>query len=135
MNWIYLLAMSTVGVIPSLVSIRYLLPNATWHTRITVLVSRGLIKIPFGILFGFLGVIFIQLSTRLAQVSILWSLTPALVYLSLIWLYLFTYKLMLNTFFKLDISWKAIINSIAIELGLLALVMTIAVSIAIAFNL
>lgn len=139
MDWLYyLLIVGVFGTLPALASICYLLPQVEWSTRFKVLISRGVLKFPFGVLFGFLGVLLIEiLRLKLIPSAFVWGIISLAIYVSLIWIYLFLYKLMLNKIFKQAITWKAIINSIMIELGLIALLIVIAlgISITVSFSL
>lgn len=126
-----------LGTIPALFSVRYLLPKESWSLRIKVIVSRGiLLKIPFGVCFGFLGVLLMALLQRgIAEDKLIWFYLGVALYLFLIWLYLFLYRLLLNRGFKQSISWLALFNSIMIELGISLGMVLIATAFAIIFDL
>ncbi|WP_221073218.1 hypothetical protein [Vibrio alfacsensis] len=113
------------GAIPALASICYLLPSANWSTKFKVLASRGLLKFPFGVLFGFLGVFLLELfRVGLNQQMFHWLILVLSVYAFAVWLYLYLYKFILNRFFLQNVSWTSIIKSIMVEIGILALLVT-----------
>lgn len=108
------------GAIPAFTSVCYLLPKASWATRIKVVASRRLLKFPFGLIFGFLAILLIEIfRVGVITNAIHWVLLSLSIYLLLAWLYLFLYKLMLNRVFKQAITWSAIINSIMLEVGII----------------
>ncbi len=133
MHWVfYLLVFS---VIPAMASITYLLPEMSWAFRFKVLLSRGALKVPFGILFGFLAVVLLELFRQGAIThNFQYFLIGILVYLFSIWFYLYLYKLILNKLFKIPVTWSAIINSILIEVSVIALLSIIGLGISLAFQ-
>ena len=118
MEWLFYFIF--FGAIPAFVSVCYLLPKASWTTRIKVVAIRGLLKIPFGLIFGFLAILLIEMF-RVGFITngIHWVTLSLSIYLLLAWLYLFLYKLMLYRIFKQAITWSAIINSIMLEVGII----------------
>ncbi|NOJ25267.1 hypothetical protein F0238_21310 [Vibrio coralliilyticus] len=133
----YLLPIIFLGTVPALFSIRYLMPNESWSLRIKVIISRGiLLKIPFGVCFGFLGILLIALLQKgLIEGKLIWFYLGVILYLFLIWLYLFLYRLLLNRGFNQSISWSVLINSIIMELGISLGMVLIAAGFAIVFDL
>lgn len=77
-------------------------------------------KFPFGLIFGFLAILLIEIfRVGVITNAIHWVLLSLSIYLLLAWLYLFLYKLMLNRVFKQAITWSAIINSVMLEVGII----------------
>ncbi|NAX35486.1 hypothetical protein CAG54_11060 [Vibrio sp. V27_P1S3P104] len=135
MSWLhYLLVFLVVGAFPALLSICYLLPKAGWSTRLKIFVSRGFLKFPFGVMFGFSAIFLPELfyTGVVKNIVILFALSLSLFFL-FTWFYLYLYKLMLNRLFLQSVTWKAIINSVLIEIGLVVALVSIGTILALVF--
>lgn len=124
------------AVIPALASITVLLPDSNWKLRIKALVARGALKIPFGMTFGFFGILLLELARKdsVPDTSILF-ISAALLYLFLFWLYLYVYKVLLNKVLNEAVTWHTLIKSIVFEVGMIIVLVLVAVAISIAANL
>lgn len=112
----YLIAVLTV--VPAIVSIIYLLPEASWTTRAKALIVRGTLKFSFGIIVGFFGIVLLELSRQEVVKNMpLLLFLGTIVYLFFLWLYLYLYKLILNKVIGQLLTWRAIFNALMLEIG------------------
>lgn len=129
------LLLALFGLIPALASICVLLPNTTWSTRTKALISRGALKIPFGITIGFFGILLLELAKQnVFQAPLLFAI-GAVLYLALLWLYLFLYNVILNKVLHQRVTWRTILRALAVEVGVSTALFVLAFGISIATNL